>query len=70
METIIEVRPCGQKIETIYNTNGFITAIDIRFKSISYEVTYFVEQEKKTVWLDEEEINDKITDTQKIGFKS
>lgn len=69
METI-EVRPCGQKIETIYDVKGFITAVDIRFASIQYELTYFIDQEKKTIWVEEGEIADKISETQKIGFKS
>jgi hypothetical protein len=65
--TVIE---CGTSVVTkIGNKKGMITAVAIRFDSVTYEITYFDENAFQTVWLREQEMEIKKHETQEIGFK-
>lgn len=47
---------CGSKVRTaLSNINGIVTAVSIRFNSVSYEVSYFNNGEYKQAWLNKEE---------------
>lgn len=56
--TIVTI--CISKIE------GMITGVNLRFDSISYEITYFHDGEHKTVWLREQEFTTE--GIKKIGY--
>jgi hypothetical protein len=58
---------CGTKVK-IHNYEGTIVGICIRFGNISYDISYFVNGDQKTVWLHETEFTTEST-KQKIGFK-
>lgn len=63
----IEYYQCGTMvIISIGKTEGMITGVNIRFDSISYEITYFYDGEHKTVWLREQEFTTE--GIKKIGY--
>lgn len=47
---------------------GKITAVNIRRYNITYELTYWLNSEKKTIWLSEEEFQIKKPKQQTVGF--
>jgi hypothetical protein len=66
---MIEVFPCGEIVRTIIgDIEGMITAVCIRFEEVRYEISYFVNQEQCTVWMNEKEFRTNITKIP-IGFK-
>jgi len=68
----MEVIKYGTKVESVIGgIIGIITAISIRESGFSYEVSYFVDSEYKSIYLCESEfvIRGK-RNTQKIGFKN
>lgn len=65
---MIKVYPSGACIKAkIGNVEGMITAVCMRFAFVNYEITYFVNGEYKTVWMNENEFT---TDAKRksIGF--
>lgn len=65
----MKVFQCGSTVITkIGKVEGIITAVQIRFNRVAYEVSYFVNQEYKTVWLDELEFDIKKCKQETIGF--
>lgn len=62
---------CGTKIVTkIGSVQAIITAACIRFEKVQYEISYFVDGERKEVWVDEREFTvDSGTFKKQIGFK-
>lgn len=67
----MEVYECGKNVITkIGNVSGIITAACIRFEKVQYEVSYFLNGERKEVWLDEREFTlENESDKIQIGFK-
>jgi hypothetical protein len=69
--TCIEAFPCGTLITTkIGKVQAMITAATIRFNSVNYEVSYFLDHEYKSAWLNESEFSTDGEKTMEIGFKS
>jgi hypothetical protein len=66
----MNIYPCGTKC--FFNgIPGYISRIDIVFDSVSYEITYFYNSEKKLVWFKEAELSFDISANKKeIGFKN
>lgn len=63
-----EVTPCGTLVTSkLSNVNGIVTAISIRFDTVSYEVSYFSGHEYKTIWMNGCEFTT-TTDKEQIGF--
>lgn len=61
---------CGTKaITTIGKVEGVITAISIRFNTVSYELSYFTRDEYKTAWLNESEFTTESKGRNEVGFK-
>lgn len=66
----METLRCGLfVILKLANIKGMITCASIRFEKISYEVTYYIAGEQKTVWVNEKEFEVELPEMQKIGFK-
>lgn len=60
--------PCGTLVRSKYgNIEGMITAQNLRFERVQYEVSYFNNGEQKAIWMNENEFT---TDVKKyaIGF--
>lgn len=65
---MIESFKCGTVVTpTLYSIEGMITCIAIRFDKITYEVSYFLNGEQKTMWMNEAEFTTKENKTQ-IGY--
>ena len=63
----IEYYQCGTMvIISIGKTEGMITSMNVRFDSVSYEITYYFNGEYKTVWLREREFTTE--GIKKIGY--
>jgi len=70
----MKVFPCGTLVWLKFTKdelNAKITAIEIRFTTVTYQITYFYGGELKSIWLSEEQFttlkkHNKIT----IGYKS
>jgi uncharacterized protein with von Willebrand factor type A (vWA) domain len=61
---------CGSKVRTKVNDiEAIITAVSIRFDSVSYELSYFNNGEYKSCWLNENEFEAKGLEKTSIGFK-
>lgn len=67
----IQILKCGLPVIIKQaNLKGIITCASIRFDKTTYEVTYYVSGEQKTVWVNEAELEfSSQTDSQLIGFK-
>lgn len=68
---MIDVYKCGTKIKlTNANVPGFITAICIRGKNITYEVSYFLNSVYCSNWFNsyEFELVEENESSDKIGF--
>lgn len=64
----MEAIPCGTEIVTkIGNIRAIITGVCIRFEKVQYEVAYFLNGDRKEVWLDEREFTTEAK-KQTIGF--
>lgn len=47
---------CGTRVKTNMGLiEGMVTAICIRFKAVTYEISYFVDGCYKSVWMNEDE---------------
>lgn len=47
---------CGTHVITnMGSIEGMVTAICIRFDAVTYEVSYFIEGNHKTIWINEAE---------------
>ena len=60
---------CGTMV--IIKVSGFsamITAVEIKFDRISYELTYYYDGEHRTVWMREEEFTTE--EIKRIGYKT
>lgn len=65
----IEMFPCGTRVHPKQlNVHGLITCAANRFDKVTYEVTYYISGEQRTVWMHESEFS---TNAKKkpIGFK-
>lgn len=61
--------PCGTEVTIKINeAKGLIIAIEIRFTSVSYQVSYLQNGEYTTVWLSEELFTAGKHEKVKIGF--
>lgn len=71
VEPPLKVIPCGTIVKTKYgNIEGMITCISIKFDKVLYEVSYFLNGDQKTVWMNEPEFEPSIVqDKSTIGFK-
>ena len=47
---------------------GDVTAIEIRFTLVRYEITYYIEGVQQRIWVHESELNH-ATRKNKVGFK-
>ena len=66
---IVEVHKCGSEVILKLNSlTGIVTAINIRFGLVSYEITYASGSDIKTEWCYDCEIEFKKDNTQEIGF--
>ncbi len=66
----MEVFKCGvYVIIKLANIKGLITCCSIRFDKVSYEITYFIGGEQKTIWVNQNEFEIEDSETLKIGFK-
>ena len=67
----MEVYKCGTKATTIIgNISGLITGLNIRFKRVVYEFSYFNDGKHYEVWLDECELTfNKSVKQITIGYK-
>lgn len=64
-----EVIPCGTKVETVISKiPGIITGISIRYDYVTYEVSYFTNNEYKSCWLQAAEFNASANEKVKVGF--
>lgn len=64
------VFPCGTSV--VIGRSGYqgdITAIEIRFELVRYEVTYYVEGMQQRTWVHESELNH-ATKKKIVGFKN
>ena len=60
---------CVTLVTTVLsNTQGFITAVTIRFDRVVYEITYWNNGEFKTVWMNEGEFETTVESMRRIGF--
>jgi len=49
--------PCGTQVTvTLGGFRGIITCISIRFGNVTYEVSYYIAQELRTIWVNPLEI--------------
>ena len=67
----MNIHTCGTEIKAKYGgIEGMITAVEIRFSHIRYEVTYWhgTDQTISTVWLHEAEFATK-AQKKKVGFE-
>lgn len=65
----IYVYPCGTNVTTkIGGIQGMITCASVRFETVSYEITYLIDDKFETVWMREGEF---ITEGKKValGYK-
>jgi len=61
---------CGTKaIIKLGNSEAIITGISIRFSTVSYELSYFINGEYKSTWFNECEFNVDERSNTVIGFK-
>lgn len=66
---MIEAFPCGEVVRTVLgDIEGMITAVCVRFDKVSYEISYFVNQDQHVVWMNENEFKTNVPKTP-IGFK-
>jgi hypothetical protein len=66
----MEVFKCGLfVIIKLANIKGLITCCSIRFDKVSYEVTYYVGGEQRTIWINENEFDIENPEALKIGYK-
>ena len=66
----MEILKCGVNvIIKLANIKGMITCCSIRFDKATYEITYFINGEQKTIWVNQNEFEIEDSETLKIGFK-
>jgi hypothetical protein len=66
---VCKLYPCGTIVNTIIGqVEGMITAQSIRFDKITYEITYYINKEQKTAWMNEKEFETNVQKKQ-IGFR-
>ena len=66
----ILVVPCGT--EVIIKTgkiSGIVSAIELKFENITYQIAFFIDGKRETVWIHENEFICDSHDNIKIGFK-
>lgn len=67
----MEIIPCGTECTIkLGQTPGVITEVSIRFTSVAYEVSYFMNNEYRTTYFHESELKIGAHEKVKIGFKS
>jgi len=60
---------CGTIVKPkLLNIEGMITCQSLRFEKVQYEVTYFLNGDYKTIWMNENEFDIVNGTRQKIGF--
>lgn len=65
----MEILPCGTPVKTKLGLiEGLITAACIRFEAVTYEISYFVDGQEKTIWMNEAEFTANVKHNT-IGFK-
>ena len=67
----MELLECGTKATTVLNDiEGIITGITIRGKTITYEFSYFLNGDRKSIWVEDYEVKAKKEDKRvlKVGF--
>lgn len=67
----MKVYKCGSKAITVIGSiEGIITAVNIRFKKVNYEFSYFKDGKHSDVWLEECELKfNKSAKQIVIGYK-
>ena len=66
----MKVYKCGSEVVTkIGNIQAIITAACIRFEKVQYELSYFLNGERKEVWCDEREFSIDARQVHQIGFR-
>ena len=64
----IEIYPCGTRVLlSQHNVTAEITAITIRFTAIIYELTYFINNEERTVSAHEQQFRP-VHNTTKVEY--
>lgn len=67
----LKIIDCGTCVITkSQGIDAIITAINIRFEKVQYEISYFYNGDYKSVWLNENEFEFETKEAKnKIGFK-
>ena len=66
----MNIYPCGSSVViTRSGYQGDVTAVEIRYELVRYEVTYYVEGVQQRIWVHEKELNNPINKV-KLGFKN
>ena len=64
------IYPCGSAVViTRSGYQGDVTAVEIRYELVRYEVTYYIDGMQQRVWVHENELNNPINKA-KVGFKN
>lgn len=65
----MKVLPCGAEV-IIERTGNFgnITAIEIRFELIRYEVTYYIDGYQQRIWVHPDELHKEESKKKTIGY--
>lgn len=67
----MKVIECGTEVITrLESLRAIVTAINIRHKNVTYEISYFHQGEYKTAWVSESELKTENNNSLKIGFKT
>lgn len=67
----MEVYSCGIIVKSkILQRNAIITAFEVRFGSVVYELSYQHEGEVKKIWANEQEFEAEESKQLNIGFKN
>lgn len=66
----MEILKCGTLVIIKQaKIEGVVTCAAIRFEKITYEITYYLSGEQKTIWTHESEIEVKEKEEYLIGYK-
>lgn len=67
---MIKIFPCGTEVILERTGNfGNITAVEIRFELIRYEVTYYIDGYQQKIWVHPDELHKENKRKTGIGFK-
>lgn len=67
---MMDIYKCGTEVVSITGTlSGSISAVEIRYDTVVYEITYFISGEPKTAWLREQQLNFYGKEKTQIGYR-